>query len=83
MEAVRRVFKFGLGGAIGTGIGLVVGSLLAPQRGEDLQQATRNLIDEAKRAGEEAQARTEAELRQRFRQDVHDPAALTGVETRP
>lgn len=80
MEAVRRVFKFGLGGAVGTGIGLVIGSLLAPQKGEDLQKASRNLIDEAKRAGAEAQARTEAELQQRFRNRVDDSTAFTEVE---
>jgi hypothetical protein len=81
MEAIRRVFKFGLGGAVGTGIGLVIGSLLAPQKGEELQQASRDLIGEAKRAGAEAQARTEAELQQRFRKQVGDSSALTEVTT--
>jgi len=82
MEAIKRVFKFGLGGAVGTGIGLVVGSLLAPQRGEDLQRASRALIEEAKRAGDAAQAQTQAQLQQRFRAKVDDPNALTGVDTR-
>jgi gas vesicle protein len=80
MEAVRRVFKFGLGGAVGTGIGLVIGSLLAPQKGEDLQKVSRALIDEAKRAGAEAQSRTEAELTQKFRNRVNDQAAFTEAD---
>lgn len=80
MEAVRRVFKFGLGGAVGTGIGLVIGSLLAPQKGEDLQKSSRALIDEARRAGAEAQARTEAELTQKYRHRVSDQAAFTEAD---
>jgi len=82
MEAIRRVLKFGLGGAVGAGIGVVVGSLLAPQKGEELQRSSRALIDEAKRAGDAAQAQKQAELEERFRARVSDPGAFTGAESR-
>lgn len=76
MGVAKKLFKFTAGGATGTVIGLAVGSLLAPQRGADLQQATHDLVDEAKSDGQVAQERTEHEMRERFRKQVNDPTAL-------
>ncbi|MBA2470641.1 MAG: YtxH domain-containing protein [Chloroflexia bacterium] len=69
--------KFILGGAAGTAIGLAVGSLLAPQKGADLQAATHQRLEYAKEAGEEAERETESAMQDRFRQRVGDPAAFT------
>ncbi len=81
MGFAKKLFKFTAGSATGTAIGLAVGSLLAPQRGADLQQATQDLITEAKTDGQVAQDRTERELQERFRDKVNDPRALTGQES--
>lgn len=77
MEAVKRVFKFGLGGAFGAMIGAGVASLLAPQRGEEFQATSRAFLDEVKSEGERARQATEAELAERFRIQVNDDKALT------
>jgi gas vesicle protein len=79
--AMQGLLKFLVGGAAGTAVGLVVGSLLAPQRGEELQAVARQRVEDAKRAGDEAERETEAELRERFRQKVNDPVALSGAST--
>lgn len=76
MGIAKKLFKFTAGSATGTAVGLAVGTLLAPQRGADLQQATQDLITEAKSDGQNAQERTEAALKERFRQSVNDPTAL-------
>lgn len=80
MDAVTRVLKFGLGGVFGAALGAGVASLLAPQRGEELQRASRAIIEEAKTDGNNAQALTESVLTERFRQQVNDPDALTGTQ---
>lgn len=77
MEAIKRMFKFGLGGAFGAAIGVGVASLFAPQKGEDLQSASRSFLSEVKQAGEQAQQETEARLAERFRVQVGDRKALT------
>lgn len=81
MEAVKRVFKFGLGGAFGAVIGAGVASLFAPQKGEDLQVASRTFLDEVKNEGDRAQRETEASLSERFRIQVADEKALTDDPT--
>jgi gas vesicle protein len=78
MEAIKRVFKFGMGGALGAAIGAGVASLFAPQKGEELQTASRSFVTEVKTAGDIAQQETEARLAQRFRVQVADDKALTG-----
>lgn len=78
MEAMRRILRFGLGGAFGAAIGAGIGSLFAPQTGEDLRAASRSLIDRVKSEGEQAQRTTEAEMAGRFRAQVADEKALTG-----
>ena len=77
MEAIKRVFKFGMGGALGAAIGAGVASLFAPQKGEELQSASRSFIAEVKTAGDVAQQETEARLAERFRTQVADDKALT------
>ncbi|HEU0164464.1 MAG TPA: YtxH domain-containing protein [Thermomicrobiales bacterium] len=77
MEGIKRLFNFGLGGAIGTAVGVIVGSLLAPQSGKELQHSTQRFVDEVKAGGDAAQAETEAQIRARFRNRVGDPTAMT------
>ena len=78
MEAVKRIFKFGLGSAFGAAVGGGIAAFLAPQKGKELQTASRSLIEEARIEGEEAQRLTEAEMARRFRVQVADDKALTG-----
>jgi gas vesicle protein len=82
MGFIKRVAVFGIGGIVGSGIGAAVASFLAPQSGQQLQQSVTDLIGEAKVAGEQAQAETEARLKQRFREQVNDPAAFTGANSK-
>lgn len=79
MDGFKRLMSFGVGGAIGTAIGMVVGSLMAPQSGKDLQKTTGAFVDEVKRAGDIAQASTEAQLKARFQERVNDPTALSDL----
>lgn len=81
MDAIKRMLKFGLGGALGAAIGVGVASLLAPQRGEELQRSSRRFIDEVKAEGDRAQRETEARLKEKFRVQVGDSTALTGEPT--
>ncbi len=69
--------KFILGGAAGTAVGLAVASLLAPQKGSELQAATHERLAEAKAAGDEAERQTTSAMHDRFRQRVGDPLAFT------
>lgn len=78
MEAVKRIFKFGAGGALGAAIGASVAGFLAPQRGDSFQANTRSFVTEVKTEGERAKAATEAALAEKFRQQVDDDKALTG-----
>lgn len=69
--------KFILGSAAGTAVGLAVASLLAPQKGSELQAATHERLAKAKAAGDEAERQTTSAMRDRFRQRVGDPTAFT------
>jgi gas vesicle protein len=81
MSLIGRAFKFTLGTATGVGIGAVVGLLVAPESGQDLQRNLRDRIRRAKVAGIEAKASKETELIQKFRAEVNDPQALRDLET--
>lgn len=78
MDAIKRMAKFGLGGALGAVIGVGVASLLAPQKGEELQRSSRMFIDEVMAEGDRAQRDTEARLSEKYRTQVNDSKALTG-----
>lgn len=80
MGAVGKIVKFGLGSVIGAGIGAAVGTLAAPEDGESFQAGLRRRFQEAKIAGERAQAAKQAELIQRYRAEVSDPEALDEEE---
>jgi len=82
MGIAKKLFKFTAGSATGAAVGMAVGSLLAPQRGESLQNEVSELVAEVKTSGENAQAQTKRELSERFRQRVSDPDALTNPEFR-
>ena len=77
MEAIKRVFKFSMGGIVGAAVGAGVAALMAPQRGEALQAATQELIDQAKADGEAAKRAKEQEMMNRFRSQVNDNTAFT------
>lgn len=77
MEAIKRVFKFSVGGALGAAVGAGVAALMAPKRGEELQKESMALVDEVKSQGEAAKLAKEQEMMNRFRSQVHDSAAFT------
>lgn len=77
MEAIKRVFKFSVGGAFGAAVGAGVAALMAPRRGEELQAASKTLVEQAKADGEAAKRAREQELMNRFRSQVNDPTAFT------
>ena len=74
---MQGLVKFLAGGAAGAVVGLVVGSLLAPQKGEELQAEARRRLVAAREAGDEAERQTVDALQERYRQRVKDPAAFT------
>lgn len=77
MEAIKRVFKFSVGGALGAAVGAGVAALMAPKRGEELQKESMALVDQVKAEGEAAKLAKEQEMMNRFRSQVHDSAAFT------
>jgi gas vesicle protein len=77
MEAVKRIFKFGMGGAVGAAIGAGVAAFLAPKRGEEIQADTQSFINTVKTEGDAAKAAKEREMMNRFRSQVNDPTAFT------
>jgi len=77
MEAIKRVFKFSMGGIVGAAVGAGVAMFMAPQRGEELQAETQALIDQAKADGEAAKRAKEQEMMNRFRSSVNDQKAFT------
>ena len=81
MGFFRRIGSFIAGGALGAGVGAAVAMLVAPQAGEEFVDGVERRVDQAKRAGLEAQARTEEELIRRFRAETGDPTALRDQET--
>ena len=81
MGFIRRIGSFIAGGALGAGVGAAVAMLATPQSGEEFVSEVERKVDQAKRAGLEAQARTEEELIRRFRAETGDPTALRDQET--
>jgi hypothetical protein len=78
---IRRIGSFIVGGLLGAGVGAAVSMLVAPQSGEQFVDGVERKVDQVKRAGLEAQARTEEELIRRFRAETGDPSALRDQET--
>ena len=81
MTVLRRMGSFIVGGLLGAGVGAAVSMLMAPQSGEQFVDGVERKVDQVKRAGLEAQARTEEELIRRFRAETGDSAALRDQET--
>src|SRR5215218_2578772 len=81
MGVIRRIGSFFGGGLLGAGVGAAIAMLVAPQSGEEFVDGVERKVDQAKRAGLEAQARTEEELIRRFRAETGDPDALRDQET--
>jgi gas vesicle protein len=73
--------SFIMGGLLGAGVGAAVSMLVAPQTGEQFVDGVERKVDQVKRAGLEAQNRTEEELIRRFRAETGDPTALRDQET--
>lgn len=81
MGMLGRLGAFIAGGLLGAGVGAVVGTLTAPQSGDEFRRDLERRVDQVKVAGLEAQARTEEELIRRFRAETGDPSALRDEET--
>jgi gas vesicle protein len=81
MGVIKRLGSFIAGGILGAGVGAAVAMVVAPQSGEEFVDGVERRVDQAKRAGLEAQARTEEELIRRFRAETGDPDALRDQET--
>ncbi len=77
MKAVRTVAGFTAGVAIGALAGAAAGFLSAPHSGDDLRKEGHEVIDAAKQAGERARVDREAELRDKYRNQVGNPQALS------
>lgn len=77
MEAIKRVFKFGMGGVLGAAIGAGVAALTAPKRGEEFRKESLALVEQVKSEGEAAKRAKEQEMMNRFRSQVHDSSAFT------
>lgn len=77
MEAIKRVFKFSMGGALGAAVGAGVAALLAPKRGEELQKESMAFVEQVKAEGETAKLAKEQEMLNRFRSQVDDTTAFT------
>jgi gas vesicle protein len=78
---IKRLGSFIAGGILGAGVGAAVAMVVAPQSGDEFVEGVERRVDQAKRAGLEAQARTEEELIRRFRAETGDPDALRDQET--
>ena len=78
MAAGKRLLAFGGGGLLGAAIGAAVAGMLAPQRGEELQQQARGFLDEVRSEGDRAAEETRQALVSRFQGRVNDPEALRG-----
>jgi len=74
----RRTFRFGGGLIFGAAVGTAVSVLLAPKSGKDLKAELTDRIEEARRAGEEAELLETERLKRLFRVAVNDPDAFTG-----
>lgn len=81
MGILKRLGAFIAGGLLGAGVGAAVAMVVAPQSGEEFVEGVDRRVDQVKRAGLEAQARTEEELIRRFRAETGDPNALRDQET--
>ncbi len=81
MEVIKRLGSFIAGAFLGAGVGAAVAMVVAPQSGEEFVEGVERRVAQAKRAGLEAQARTEEELIRRFRAETGDPDALRDQET--
>src|SRR6187200_333566 len=81
MGLLKRLGAFIAGGVLGAGVGAAVAMMVAPQSGDEFVEGVERRVDQVKRAGLEAQARTEEELIRRFRAETGDPEALRDQET--
>jgi gas vesicle protein len=81
MGVIKRLGSLIAGGFLGAGVGAAVAMVVAPQSGEEFVEGVERRVDQVKRAGLEAQARTEEELIRRFRAETGDPDALRDQET--
>ncbi len=79
MAAGKRLLAFGGGSLLGAAIGAAVAGMLAPQRGEELQQRTRSFVDDVRSEGDRAAEETRQALTARFQARVNDPNALQGT----
>jgi gas vesicle protein len=76
---IKRLTKFGMGIVAGGAIGAAIGTLTAPDEGENFRHRVKQHFANAKQAGEDEQARTQANLITKYRQNVGNFDALEAV----
>ncbi len=77
MRLLGTLVYFLIGAAVGAAAGAVVASMLAPQSGGELKVKIRERIDEGRKARDQAEAETTEAMKQRFRNKVGDPDAMS------
>lgn len=82
MGIIKRAIKFTVGGITGAVVGAAAAILLAPESGQELQHSLRQRLRSSKLAGAVAKADRKQELIRKFRNEVNDDTALTGLESR-
>lgn len=73
------LLKFVVGGAVGTALGLVVASLVAPKKGSEFRSDVHQRLADTKAAGDAAERQTIAAMERKYRMSVGDSQALTGT----
>lgn len=77
MRLVGSLAFFLLGAVAGAAIGALVTSIVTPQSGEEFKTHVRGRIDDGRKARATAEAEEAEAMKQRFRNKVGDPDALT------
>ncbi len=77
MRLLGSLAFFLIGAVAGAAVGALVTSMLTPQSGEEFKMRVRGRIDEGRNARDKAEADEAEAMKQRFRNKVGDPDALT------
>jgi len=77
MRILGSLLNFVIGALIGAAIGALIASLVTPHSGPEMKVQVRQRIDEGRAARDRVEAETAAAMKQRFREKVGNPNALT------
>ncbi len=78
MRVIGTLLFFLFGATLGALVGALIAMMLAPESGQQLRVRIRERIDEGRAARDLVEVETAEILRQKFRNKVGDPDALTG-----